>query len=179
MARSKETPMLDVMLPSPSWLTPAAVAEALGATWAALEERDIDSVPPPADTLDERAYFRARHARRNADIRTARRVLREATPSERVALLSVMLSPSLDLSDPRARRFATAVFEEASPAELSPAALVRGLEAAARTGRDDLVARSRDEGSASIGRALLLLDLVAARLERRGEYTAARLLRRR
>lgn len=170
--------MLDVMLPSPSWLTPAAVAEALGAAWEAHEERDIDSTPPPG-MVDERAVFRARHARRTADIGTARRVLREASPHERTELLSIMLSAKLDLSDARARRFATAVFEEASPSELSPAALVRALEAAARTGRDDLVARSRDDSSASVGRALLLLDLVAARLERRGEYTAARLLRRR
>jgi hypothetical protein len=164
----------DVMLGVNGWLTPGEVAGALHETWTTHEERDLDSAAPPPPP---RSAMRAAQARRTADARAGVRLLREAAPADRRGLAALLLSPSLDLRNQDALRFATAVFEHVSAAELTPASLVRGVEAAARAGREDLVARSRESDRPTFERAALVLELVADRLERSGELTAARLAR--
>ena len=159
-------------------LTPPAVEDSLRDFWTTHEERDVDRLPETVRAVPPFGIERAYAARESLDGHIASRAVREAPPEQRKQLVSMMLSASLDLRAREARTFATAVFEAARLDELTPAAIVRGAEAAARDGRIDLLARTRRGPFDTVSRAAAMLELVAARLERQGEPEAARRLRR-
>jgi hypothetical protein len=141
------------------------------------EERDVDLLPEVRNARHARAMHHARVARQSLDAEFAASALKELGPSERRELLALLLSPSLDLRIQAARVFATEVFAVARVEELSAAALVRGAEAAARSGRTDLIERAKQAPADTVTRAASLLELVAGRLERQGDAEAAKNLR--